>query len=82
MNRSLLVRLTIGICLAIILIVIAAYVVNFSKMSISTKSGDWGTFGDYFGGIMNPLIGILNLIILIYITFVIFQNSLNYNMRK
>ncbi len=27
---------------------------NF-KLELSTENGDWGTFGDYFGGILNPI---------------------------
>lgn len=44
------------------------YLLNFHS-HISKDTQVWGTFGDYFGGILNPLIGILNLIILIFITF-------------
>jgi hypothetical protein len=62
---------TIGICFIIILIIILAFIINFSSQAISDKVSDWGTFGDYFGGLLNPIIGVLNLIALVYISFVI-----------
>jgi large-conductance mechanosensitive channel len=42
-------------------IVIPSYLIKFSNFSIchpnfSTTNGDWGTFGDYIGGILNPII--------------------------
>ena len=31
-------------------------------------SADWGTFGDFIGGITNPIIGIVNVLVLVYLT--------------
>jgi uncharacterized membrane protein len=30
--------------------------------------GDWGTFGDYFGGVLNPILGLVNIVLLAYIS--------------
>lgn len=32
------------------------------------NSSDWGTFGDFIGGITNPIIGIVNVLVLVYLT--------------
>jgi large-conductance mechanosensitive channel len=42
------------ICL-IVLVVVGFYFVNF-HYRLSEKNEVWGTFGDYFGGILNPVI--------------------------
>jgi hypothetical protein len=33
----------------------------------STDQSHWGTFGDYIGGVLNPFISLLNLIVTVYI---------------
>jgi len=88
MNLRTLMRITIGINLVFLVFVVVAYIINFRGMSISSQTQDWGTFGDYFGGILNPIIGIMNLVLLVYITFLISdteesrsQNELN-NQKK
>lgn len=35
-----------------------------TNQTISTQIGDWGAFGDYFGGIMNPLVACAALFLL------------------
>ena len=47
-------RVVAVICL-IVLVVIGFYFVNFHS-GLSGKNEVWGTFGDYFGGILNPVI--------------------------
>lgn len=39
----------------IVLVVVGFYFVNFHN-GFSNINGDWGTFGDYIGGILNPVI--------------------------
>lgn len=39
----------------IITIVLALYFSTF-HVSVSVDNGDWGTFGDFFGGVLNPVI--------------------------
>lgn len=34
------------------------------KIPLSKENGDWGTFGDFFGGVMNPILGFINLFLL------------------
>ncbi len=43
----------------IFIITIVGYLVWFliiQKQTLSTNTGDWGTFGDFIGGLLNPLI--------------------------
>jgi len=61
----------IGIGSLIALLAIAApiyyYVKDFHDLNRSSNPPDWGTFGDFFGGILNPFISLLTLIITIII---------------
>lgn len=34
------------------------------KIPLSKENDDWGTFGDFFGGVMNPILGFINLFLL------------------
>ncbi len=44
------------------------YCINF-PYGVSTSPATWGTFGDFFGGILNPIIGLLNLAAIIYLGY-------------
>jgi hypothetical protein len=50
-------KLLIAAIYTIIWIVIGFYVVNFHN-GLSGKNEVWGTFGDYFGGILNPIVAL------------------------
>ncbi len=52
-------------------IVVMPYIWIFGDGSFSNDKTEWGAFGDYFGGIINPLIGMANLFFLIKLTFTI-----------
>ena len=39
----------------LVLVVLGLYFGNF-HYGLSDKNDDWGTFGDYFGGILNPIL--------------------------
>jgi len=45
--------------------------------SKSFKNDDWGTFGDFIGGILNPILALLNLIAFLYLTYVIHEHDKN-----
>lgn len=47
--------------LLLMLLLVLMYNSQFGFLPSDTK-GDWGTFGDYFGGILNPVIGMLGFI--------------------
>lgn len=44
--------------LVVLLLVIIVYVMNFYKLSVSSNPMEWGPFGDYIGGILNPSIAL------------------------
>lgn len=47
-------------------VAVAAYVAFFAvvhRTQVSTDPGDWGTLGDYFGGLLNPVISFATLVV-------------------
>lgn len=46
-------------------IVVTAYIINFQDTPISKDSGTWGTFGDFIGGTLNPILAFLSFIALL-----------------
>lgn len=55
-----------GIAFALLVIAASLYIYNFYQQNISHKSQDWGTFGDFMGGTLNPLFALLSLFAIIY----------------
>jgi uncharacterized membrane protein len=53
------------IAVIMIITILAFYFYNFSGRELSTIHSDWGTFGDYMGGTLNPLLAFLSLIALL-----------------
>ena len=39
---------------------LAAFAINFRKGDISPSVAEWGQFGDYFGGLLNPFFGLIS----------------------
>lgn len=59
----------IGILLIILLLIspVLTYIFAFHSFKISNQPSEWGTFGDFIGGVINPLIALLTLLVTIYI---------------
>jgi uncharacterized membrane protein len=58
--KSYLLKIGIGGFFAFV-VVLFAYFYNFDyRGDFSPSNGDWGTFGDYVGGILNPILGFLS----------------------
>ena len=55
-----------GAAVAAFLIVLGLYISYFKNLSVTNDSATWGTFGDYLGGTLNPIISFLALIGLLY----------------
>lgn len=66
--KRLLIWWTIGLGL-LFLATIGIYIANFHVESISLSSADWGTFGDFIGGVLGPILAIINILVLLYLTF-------------
>lgn len=52
---------------------ILLFYIKFSNLLISNDIAEWGQAGDYFGGILNPVISLMSLLVLAYITLRISQ---------
>ena len=65
----------IFIVVTIIVVVIGIYIYHFNSYAISTKPQDWGPFGDFLGGVLNPILAFCSFIALLY-TIHIQQNEL------
>lgn len=68
-------------CSAIFITAILFYWIHFSGSPGKDDAAHWGAFGDYFAGITNPLIAVLNLIFLLYISFQIDKQGEERNQR-
>ena len=60
-------NLLFSILVLFIGIVISFYVFQFGRYTLSDNLEAWGQTGDYFGGLLNPLISLLNLVVTIFI---------------
>ncbi|MDC7250317.1 MAG: putative phage abortive infection protein [Sphaerochaetaceae bacterium] len=56
----------ISIAVGLFIISLGTYIYNFYEQSISKSSADWGTFGDFMGGTLNPMLAFLSFIALLY----------------
>lgn len=46
-----------------IIILLIAFSLNFRKYDVSTGIAEWGQFGDYFGGVLNPIFGLISVVL-------------------
>lgn len=60
-----------GVAIIIIITITSSYLFNFNNW-FSAEGANWGTFGDYFGGTLNPILSFLSLMAL-FLT-IILQN--------
>lgn len=75
------IKYSIGLLLIFGLLSVILYVLNFSGSSISKSSSDWGQLGDYIGGVLSPIFGLINILIFIYLTLLV-QDYSNKNNKK
>lgn len=66
LKTTAIILLAIGTALCFIPIIF--YICNFSGRQLSDDPSGWGTFGDFIGGTINPIIGLLNLGLLLAIS--------------
>jgi uncharacterized membrane protein len=79
-NKKLILIISIVVIL-VLLIPSAFYIYNFKSFNISKSANDWGTFGDFFGGVTNTIISLLSLIILAYISWIVSKFSSEENKK-
>jgi hypothetical protein len=58
---------------AILLLPLIIYTCNFRGHVISDDAADWGTFGDYVGGVLGPYISLLTLIVTAVIAYILYH---------
>lgn len=54
---------------------IVIYVWNFRQAEVASDPTAWGVLGDYFGGILNPIISLASLCVLGYLTHLVAQQT-------
>lgn len=59
-------KVPILVAVLVLFVVFGAYIFNFHNVSISNDSAVWGTFGDFIGGVLNPIFGFITIMILLY----------------
>lgn len=55
----------IALCVASGISAISVYAYHFANSTLSDNPADWGVLGDYFGGLLNPIISIITLFFLL-----------------
>jgi hypothetical protein len=68
----------VGITALIAIMPIILYLYKFGDGTLSTEKDEWGTFGDFVGGVLNPLISLLTLSVTVYIAITFNE----YEMRR
>lgn len=48
---------------AAITVLLGIFALNFRKSDISSTVAEWGQFGDYMGGLLNPLFGLISVVL-------------------
>ena len=67
-------KIIIGILGGTILLTIAPlifYLFKFGSLTFSADKSDWGTFGDYIGGTLNPLLTLINICVTVWIAVIV-----------
>ena len=57
--------LVYGIVLGFVVIVVGFYMYHFRSYYISLNPDDWGAFGDFMGGTLNPLLAFFSFMLLL-----------------
>lgn len=47
-----------------IIVLLTLFFLNFRKYDISQSPTEWGQFGDYMGGLLNPLFGLISVVLI------------------
>ncbi len=79
-NPRRLLEVTIIVILVVVVAVLHFWLQVFSDQPLSTDPAEWAAFADYFGGMLNPIIAIANLVFLVYISFELAKREDNRNL--
>lgn len=62
MNKRSLLNIALVICIALSIVSIAAFIINFHTLPLSKKTGDWSNFGSYISGTIGPLMALISIL--------------------
>ena len=79
MNTKRLLIISWTITAIVLFLTVGSYLYNFLGHHISDNPEHWGQAGDYFGGILNPIISLISLIVLTYISISVSRIEENRN---
>jgi uncharacterized membrane protein len=71
MNTRRLLIFSWSITAILLFLTVGAFVCNFWRHGMSNDPAQWGHVGDYFGGVLNPFISLISLIVLTYISIAV-----------
>jgi hypothetical protein len=77
---KLLLQIIILCCVLIAATIFYYYWATFNQCSISSNPSNWGVFGDYFGGTLNPLFTLISICVTIWLAVIV--NRINNNQIK
>lgn len=75
------VRWIVGFAVVLLISVYSIYFLHFSSNGLSNAPEQWGQFGDFVGGTVNPILGFLTLIALV-LTIIIQSRQLSVSTRE
>jgi uncharacterized membrane protein len=70
------------ISIVIAVVSLTLFIAQFSSSTLSTNPQDWGVFGDYVGGTINPVVSTLNLLVSIWIALLLSKISNEQNDKQ
>ena len=70
-------RIIIFCCIILVIETVYCYWSSFHQNSVSNNPQNWGVFGDYFGGTLNPLFSLISICVTIWLAVIV--NRINNN---
>lgn len=67
--------LVLVFCIACVIVVVGFYVVKFGDYSLSGDPSVWGQWGDYFGGMLNPIFSVISICVVVYLATIVQELS-------
>lgn len=65
--NSTVLRIFVSFLVVFAILICSLYLINFYSSPLSGDPANWGQFGDYIGGVLNPLLAVTNLIVFVFL---------------
>lgn len=75
MKNKKIILIVLCICILIFLIPNILYIKHFYSNELSNNPEVWGQYGDYLGGSLNPILTIINIGVLLYLTYTVSRSD-------